>query len=47
MRGLEVVSVSLIAAVSLAVLAQPASAQNGAARQLEADLQAATNQPAG
>tara|TARA_R110002124_G_scaffold103010_1_gene251521 strand:- start:350 stop:700 length:351 start_codon:yes stop_codon:yes gene_type:complete len=40
------VSVSLIATVSLAVLAQAASAQNAPRRQLEADIEAVTNQPA-
>tara|TARA_R110002051_G_scaffold32382_3_gene73159 strand:- start:96213 stop:96692 length:480 start_codon:yes stop_codon:yes gene_type:complete len=46
MRGFGVVPVSLIAAVSLAVLTQAASAQPGSGRQLEADIQAATNQSA-
>lgn len=46
MRGFEFVSVSLIAVASLAAMAQAASAQPGVAQQLEADLQAATNQPA-
>ncbi len=37
---------SLVATVSLVVLTQAASAQNAPRRQLEADIQAVTNQPA-
>ncbi len=46
MRGLKLISWSLIAVASLAVLAQAASAQNAPRRQLEDDIQAASNQQA-
>jgi len=46
MRGITVVSVALIVALSQAVLPQAASSQSSAVQQLEADIQAATNQSA-